>query len=61
MIYRKEQQSGGKYADSDGVRWEVNCCRRIITPEGVNVGWTEFPRLEDALEAWGLRIFDKML
>lgn len=54
MIYQKRQQDDGDYTDADGVRWIVNFFRRVRTPEGVNVGWTEFPSLEAALEAWGL-------
>lgn len=55
MIYRKREQEDGEYADDTGARWAVDCCRRIRTPEGVNVGWTEFSCLEAALEAWGLK------
>lgn len=54
MIYCKTQQADGDYEDAEGTRWAVDCCRRIRTPEGVNVGWTEFPSLEAALEAWEL-------
>lgn len=54
-MYCKTQQEDGEYVDSDGTRWVVNCCRRIRTPEGVNVGWTEFPSLEAAMEAWRLQ------
>lgn len=54
MIYRKKEQIDGEYVDAEGTRWAVDCCRRIRTTDGVNVGWTEFPSLDDALEAWGL-------
>lgn len=54
MIYRKTQAEDGAYVDSDAARWAVDCCRRIRTQEGVNVGWTEFPSLGAALEAWHL-------
>lgn len=35
--------------------------RRVRTPEGVNVGYEAFPSLEDALEAWGLRVCSALL
>lgn len=54
MIYRKREDESGDYCDADGKHWSIDGCRRIRTPEGVNVGWTEFPSLEAALEAWGL-------
>lgn len=54
MIYRKREDESGDYCDKDSIRWAVDCCRRIRTHEGVNVGWTEFPSLEAALEEWGL-------
>lgn len=56
MIYCKTQQADGDYEDAAGTRWAVDCCRRIRTAEGVNVGWTEFPSLEAALAAWGLQV-----
>lgn len=55
MIFRKTPCKDGEYITDDGKRWTVECCRRIRTSEGVNVGWTEFPSLDDALEAWGLK------
>ncbi len=61
MIYRKQEQADGEYTDAEGSRWAVDCCRRVRTPEGVNVGWTEFPSLDAALAAWGLRTSDEIL
>lgn len=59
MIYRKTADEEGAYTDDKGERWAVECLRRVRTPEGVNVGWTEFPSLEAALAAWGLRYRDE--
>lgn len=42
--------------DADGVRFSISSARRVRSPQGVNVGYEEFPSLEDALEAWGLRV-----
>lgn len=41
--------------DADGVRFSISSARRVRSPQGVNVGYEEFPSLEDALAAWGLR------
>lgn len=55
MIYSKSPHPDGEYVDNEGQHWLISCCRSIRTPEGVNIGWTEFPSLEAALEAWGLK------
>lgn len=39
-----------------GLRWDVCAARRVRDAKGVNVGYVEFPSLEDALAAWGLQI-----
>lgn len=54
-VYKAIPQEDGDYIKSDGTRCALRCCRRHSGPEGINVGWTEFPSLEAALEAWGLR------
>lgn len=55
MLYRKIEDEAGEYVDAQGCRFAVQSARRVRTSEGVNVGYVEFPTLEDALEAWGLR------
>lgn len=54
MIYRRTEAAQGSYVDADGARWNVECCRRIRTREGVDAGWTEFATAEAALTEWGL-------
>lgn len=55
MIFRKTSHEDGDYVDNEGQRWIVEYLRCIHTPEGLNVGWTEFPSLTVALETWGLK------
>lgn len=55
MLYRKIEDEAGEYVDAQGCRFAVQSARRVRTSEGVNVGYVEFPTLEDALEEWGLR------
>lgn len=54
MYYKKVAINNGAYVDGAGQRWEVLAARRVRDVNGVNVGYVEFPSLEDALEAWGL-------
>lgn len=44
----------GDYVNAAGQRFLVASARRVRNVQGVNVGYTEFPSLEDALEYWGL-------
>ena len=32
------------------------CVEIAYTPEGINVGWTEFDSVEECMEAWGLEL-----
>lgn len=55
-VYRKEPDENGPYQQADGRRFTLYACRRHSGPEGINIGWTEFPNLDAALEAWELRL-----
>ena len=54
MFYAKFTDQEGCYMDADGVRFSISSARRVRSPQGVNVGYEEFPSLDDALGAWGL-------
>ena len=54
MYYKKTMMQDGPYVDAAGQRWDVCAARRVRDAKGVNVGYEEFPSLEDALAAWGL-------
>ena len=54
MYYKKTMMHDGPYADAAGKRWDVCEARRVRDAKGVNVGYEEFPSLDDALAAWGL-------
>ena len=56
MYYKKTMTQDGSYVDAAGQRWDVCAARRVRDAKGVNVGYVEFPSLEDALEEWGLQI-----
>lgn len=54
MFFKKIQEPGGEYGDDLGRRYQVAATRRIRTAQGINVGYEEFPTLDDALRQWGV-------
>ena len=54
MFFAKFECTDGAYVDAQGARYDVVSVRRVRNRSGVNVGYEEFPSLEDALAAWGL-------
>lgn len=57
MVYKKVQNNEGNFIDVQGVRWDILEAHEAWTPEGINVGWDEYPNLETATQAYGL-IYD---
>lgn len=56
MFYRKYPQLDGTYIDQNGVRHDLSAAKRCRNKDGINVGYTEFPDAETALEFWGLTL-----
>lgn len=56
MVFKKTQQNDGEYIDQNGVRYSLEASRRRRSSNGINVGFTEFPDAETALEFWGLTL-----
>lgn len=54
MIYKKTKNEDGNYMDSNEVRYDILEVHEAYTPQGLNVGWDEYPSLEAAAEAYGL-------
>jgi hypothetical protein len=45
----------GKYLDIETQELKNLMCVEIAyTPEGINVGWTEFESIDECMEEWGL-------
>lgn len=44
----------GEYITREGERCSLEAVRRVRSRNGVNVGYTCFSSLEDAMEHWGL-------
>ncbi len=58
MYFLKNKDENGGYVDSKGVRYEIYAARRIRSKNGINAGYEEYPALEDAVRAWGLRLVE---
>ena len=54
MVYKKIQHEKGDYKDQQEVRFNVLEAHEAYTPQGLNVGWDEYPDMNTALEAYGL-------
>lgn len=54
---RRTQDDYGSYVDSNGVRYIVEWCHRLLTPNGSTEeenGYEKYASVEEACEAWGL-------
>lgn len=57
MWYKKVEHKNGRYTDKEGKLYILVQCHRAMDPQGkknAELGLTEFEKLEDCLEAWGL-------
>lgn len=54
MVYKKIQNNEGQYIDGQQVRWDILEAHEAWTPEGLNVGWDEYPNIDIAAKAYHL-------
>lgn len=54
MVYKLEKDENGNVRGKDGARYMLSECRIAYTPNGVNVGYTEFPTRSAALAFYGV-------
>jgi hypothetical protein len=54
MVHKRFENPQGPYINKEGKRYDVMSTVYAFTPEGLNVGWEEYPSTEAALIAWGL-------
>ena len=59
MVYKKIQNEQGDYKDNQEVRYTVLEAHEAWTPEGLNVGWDEYPDMQAAMDAYGL-VYDPL-
>ena len=56
MFCKKHPEIDGTYIDQNGVRYDITAVKRNRNKDGINVGFTEFPDVDTALEFWGLTL-----
>lgn len=54
MVYKKVQNEEGNYVDTQHTRWDILEAHEAWTPQGINVGWDEYPNIEIAAKAYQL-------
>jgi hypothetical protein len=54
-VYKLEKSEYGECRDKNGIRYTLNECGVAHTPQGLNVGYTEFPTREAALAFYGVQ------
>lgn len=54
MFYKLVQDDNGRLRDASGVRHSLIECVAAHTPQGLNVGYTEFPSRSAALAFYGV-------
>ena len=55
--FRKAESEFGSYIDADGVRYTVEWCSAIYSPDNLTpeqLGYEPFENQDEALEVWGL-------
>lgn len=55
--FRKTESEFGSYIDADGVRYTVEWCSAIYSPDNLTpeqLGYEPFENQDEALEVWGL-------
>lgn len=54
MVYKLIENENGEYKAADGLRYDLLEAINVMTPQGKNVGWTEYKDLEEAISAFNL-------
>ena len=54
MVYKKVECEEGPFIASDGSRYDIFEATKVMTPQGINVGWDIFDNINEAANAYGL-------
>ena len=54
MFYRLTEEEFGNVRNKNGTRYILSECVAAHTPQGLNVGYTEFPTRAEALAFYGV-------
>ena len=54
MVYKKIEGEAGPYINDDGSYFDILESTKVVSPQGINVGWDYFNNIEEAALAYGL-------
>ena len=55
MVFKQVLEAAGEWINNEGERVTLLSGHVAYTPDGVNVGWSEFENTQECEQAWGLR------
>ena len=54
MVYKAVESEYGEYKNDEDVLFDIFEAINVMTPQGKNVGWSEYSNIEEAAAAFGL-------
>ena len=54
MVYKVVESECGPYVSHDGIFCDIMEAINVMTPQGRNVGWSEYENIEEASAAFNL-------
>lgn len=54
MVYKVIESEHGSYRNNEGLLFDILEAMNVRTPQGLNVGWSEYSNIEEAANAFGL-------
>ena len=60
-VYKLVENENGNYQSQDGTMYDILEVNNAVSPEGINVGWTPFDNLEQAMIVFGVTYIEREL
>lgn len=54
MVYKVVESECGPYVSHDGIFCDIMEAINVMTPQGKNIGWSEYENIEEAAAAFNL-------
>lgn len=54
MVYKAVECEEGCYRNNEGILFDILEATNVMTPQGLNVGWSEYTSIEEAANDFGL-------
>ena len=54
MVYKPIESEHGAYKNDEGMLFDILEAINVMTPQGKNVGWSEYASIEEAAKAFEL-------